>query len=189
MNVSTQQKPKERIVTTAAKLFYENDIHSIGVDRVSLEAHVSKRTLYKHFANKETLVAYCLDRQSSLWLDEYTQPNNLTPEQKILSVFTTLQERTKTADFKGCPFMNASIELRGSKESAYDVARLAKDKLFHFFETQTKAIHLAEPATVAEALVVLFDGTNSWFMLHGSFPKSTLKQVHTLLSKDMNKKY
>lgn len=174
-------KPKERIVATASKLFYENDIHSVGVDRISEESNVSKRTLYKYFSTKEILIAYCLERQAQSWFEGYISMTNDTPAQNIRSVFESLETRTEESGFQGCPFMNTSIEVRGSQTTAFEIAALAKKQMFRFFENQLIALGVENPKSVAESLVVLFDGSNAWYILNGTFPMSTMKQIDNII--------
>ena len=45
-----------RILDAAENLFYREGIHATGVERIAKEAHVSKRTLYRHFPSKNDLV-------------------------------------------------------------------------------------------------------------------------------------
>lgn len=44
------------------RLFYAEGIHSVGIDRVTAEAEVTRATLYRHFAGKEELVLAYLDQ-------------------------------------------------------------------------------------------------------------------------------
>ncbi len=45
----TKPTPRERLLSAAATLFVREGIHSVGVDRLSDAARVSKRSLYQHF--------------------------------------------------------------------------------------------------------------------------------------------
>jgi AcrR family transcriptional regulator len=47
---------RERIISAAAKLFYNEGIKSVSVDAVAEKAGVTKRTLYYHFASKDDLI-------------------------------------------------------------------------------------------------------------------------------------
>ena len=57
----------------ANQLFYEEGVHSVGVDRVIERAGVAKATLYTVFGNKDGLVRAYLsarhDRTISAWMD------------------------------------------------------------------------------------------------------------------------
>lgn len=51
---------KEFIIETATKLFVQNGVKTITVDRIVKELHTSKRTLYNHFEDKTALLKACL---------------------------------------------------------------------------------------------------------------------------------
>src|SRR4051812_10111022 len=54
---------RERILLTADRLFYNEGIHAVGIQRVVQEAGVTRVTLYRHFPSKDDLVAAYLDRR------------------------------------------------------------------------------------------------------------------------------
>ena len=47
---------RQRILDTAAELFYRDGINATGVERLAAESSVSKRTLYQHFPSKTAVV-------------------------------------------------------------------------------------------------------------------------------------
>lgn len=56
---------KEFIIETATKLFMQNGVKTITIDRIVKELHTSKRTIYNHFEDKVTLLRACLDVYNS----------------------------------------------------------------------------------------------------------------------------
>ena len=53
MSNATSPGPRQRLLDTAAGLFYRHGINAVGVDLISKEAGVSKRTLYQNFGSKD----------------------------------------------------------------------------------------------------------------------------------------
>lgn len=53
---------RERLLSSASRLFYRNGIHATGVEALIQHANVSKRTLYQHFSSKNELVEHYLRR-------------------------------------------------------------------------------------------------------------------------------
>src|SRR5215470_5608087 len=47
---------RQRILETADRLFYQEGIRAVGIDRIIAEAGVAKMSLYKHFASKDDLI-------------------------------------------------------------------------------------------------------------------------------------
>ena len=56
---------KEFIIETATKLFMQNGVKTITIDRIVKELRTSKRTIYGHFEDKVTLLTACLDVYNS----------------------------------------------------------------------------------------------------------------------------
>jgi len=55
-----QMITKKIIIETATKLFIENGVKTVTIDRIIGELHTSKRTLYGHFKDKTELLKSCL---------------------------------------------------------------------------------------------------------------------------------
>ena len=79
---------RQRILDTAAELFYRDGINATGVERLAAESSVSKRTLYQHFPSKTAVVEEYLrcieDRVANP-----QQGTDQTPRERLLAVFDT----------------------------------------------------------------------------------------------------
>lgn len=51
---------KEKIIEVATLLFVEHGVKTITIDRIVKQLHTSKRTIYKHFEDKTSLLEACL---------------------------------------------------------------------------------------------------------------------------------
>ncbi|GAA4267891.1 TetR/AcrR family transcriptional regulator [Frondihabitans peucedani] len=113
----------ERAVRTANRLFYEEGIQAVGVDRIAAEADISKATLYSHFRTKDDLVVNYLRDRSTEWQafvrDELPKRTD-DPAERILAVFDLLGDWFVTPGYRGCPFVNAEAEY-GSEHPAHVV--------------------------------------------------------------------
>ena len=56
----TNEDGKRKIVDTALQMFNQRGCKGVTMDDIAQELHISKRTLYETFANKEELLAECL---------------------------------------------------------------------------------------------------------------------------------
>ncbi len=54
-------KMKEKIISKASNLFLKLGFKSVTMDDIANEMCISKKTLYKYFAHKETLIEQCVD--------------------------------------------------------------------------------------------------------------------------------
>ncbi len=68
----SEKGARERILATAAELFYREGVRAVGVGRIADEAKVAKMSLYYHFRSKDELVAAWLERRDTEWMC-YTQ--------------------------------------------------------------------------------------------------------------------
>ena len=53
----------DQIAAAAAALFDESGYEAVTMEQIAVEADVSKRTLYKHFATKDAVLAHVLDAE------------------------------------------------------------------------------------------------------------------------------
>jgi len=58
----TLDQTAESIISTATQLFWWRGLRSVTMDEIAREAGVSKKTIYKHFKDKATLVAHCTEK-------------------------------------------------------------------------------------------------------------------------------
>ena len=108
---------RERLLAAASALFYAEGITATGVDRVAAAAGVTKATLYNNFRSKEELVAACLRGQLDAWAAATAvadRPAARAP-QRVSILFEVLAADALSADYRGCPFTNAAVEMRQSE--------------------------------------------------------------------------
>jgi AcrR family transcriptional regulator len=161
MTTTTDRVPaRERLLAAAEELFYEEGVHSVGIDRVIERAGVAKATLYSVFGSKDELVRAYLVRHSQTWHGRLTSglaTRYSTPRERLLGVFDLLGERMTEPDFRGCAFVNASAEARpGSPiEPVCDEARVWVTDLFADLARQAGVV---EPGSLARQLSLLYHG-------------------------------
>ena len=64
--VTDNRPARERLLAAADELFYEQGIHTVGIDRIIERAGVAKASLYSTFGSKDELVrAYLESRDES----------------------------------------------------------------------------------------------------------------------------
>ena len=119
----TARRPSEarqRILLTADRLFYNEGIHAVGIQRVVEEAGVTRVTLYRHFPSKDDLIAAYLDRRGEY---DHAQVIGIIdahpddPRAALSELATALTRDDFGAVQRGCPFINASAEFTGSHPS------------------------------------------------------------------------
>lgn len=156
-----KQAMKERILETADRLFYLKGIRAIGVDTISAEIGISKRTLYNHFPSKDALIAAYLDRRFVR-----AGPSDKPPVEQILGYFDALERRFGAKDFRGCPFVNAVAELGSEEKSVKQVAAAFKESRRMWFRDRLVELGAADPDALATQLQLLVDGAIAQDLVH-----------------------
>jgi AcrR family transcriptional regulator len=103
---------RERLLASANELFYEDGVHTVGIDRVIEHAGVAKGSLYNTFGSKDELIrAYLEGRHASMErrfgcaLERYDSPRD-----RLLGVFDVQAELFSEPGYRGCAFARASAE-------------------------------------------------------------------------------
>ena len=103
---------KVRILATADALFYGEGVHTVGVDRIIAEAHVTKATFYKYFRSKDALiVAYVQgrDKQSRDFIESLEKSYD-TPERRLRAFVASVSNDLMNSQFQGGAFINAAAQ-------------------------------------------------------------------------------
>jgi AcrR family transcriptional regulator len=153
---SRSEKPdmKERILKTADRLFYLRGIRAVGVDTISAEIGISKRTLYNHFPSKDELIAAYLARRF-----KQVPASDKPPAEQILGTFDSLERRFARADFRGCPFVNAVAELGAEDQAVRKIAIAFKESRRVWFRDLLTELGVANADDLATQLTLLVDGS------------------------------
>jgi AcrR family transcriptional regulator len=150
---------KERILQAADDLFYNEGIHTVGIDRVIAHAGVAKGSLYYSFKGKDELVHEYLTHRHGKWAERVTAgvEAHTDPRARILAVFDVLGTLFAQPDYRGCAFMNAAAEAAPDSVEAQAATtfRAWVRTLFLDLATDTDT---ANPKQLAETLVLLYDG-------------------------------
>ncbi|MFL5607057.1 MAG: TetR/AcrR family transcriptional regulator [Gemmatimonadaceae bacterium] len=150
---------RDRLLDAADRLFYQEGVRAVGIDRVLAEADAAKASLYQHFGGKDQLVASCLERRTvdaRANIEAYLAD---TPaSHRALRFFDWVVEWTESQEFRGCPLLHTLSELTDSAHPARAIALRQREWFAERLLEWTKAAGAKDPKTTARALMVLFDG-------------------------------
>src|SRR6202012_3411731 len=157
---ASRPSARERLLAAANELFYNEGVHTVGIDRVIEQAGVAKASLYNTFGSKDELVrAYLETRHASVTqrimraVDRYD-----TPRERLLAVFEGQGELFAQPDYRGCAFARASAESHPgvrAERPAEGYRRWVRDLLT---ELAAQA-GVSEPEVLARQLHLLYDGS------------------------------
>lgn len=160
-DVAKVSEPRERLLRTATRLFYEEGIHGIGVDRVLAEAGVTRATMYRHFPGKEALVVAYLEHEDEviqgLFAAAAEAAGDAGPRELLALVIDGVAEDATRLHTRGCPFINASAEFPDADGAVRAVVRRHRDWFRATLAGLAEAAGAPDPAGTAAALVLLRD--------------------------------
>jgi AcrR family transcriptional regulator len=148
-----RQATQERILETVDSLFYREGIRAVGVDKITEETGISKRTLYNYFPSKDHLItAYLARRLTPIPISEKSA------EEQILESFVRLERSLADEESQGCPFVNAVVELKDPDHAANEIALAYKNQRRNWFIEMLERLQIAHPERLAMQLTLLVDG-------------------------------
>ncbi len=154
-------RPRERLLEAAADLFYRHGIRAVGVDAIAEAAGTNKMTLYRHFTSKDELVAEYL-RQSAkgadaCW-DRFEKAHPGDARAQLRAWLREMAAHVANADERGCPLVNAAVELPEKDHPARRVIEEAKAALRSRLIRLCGEAGLSEPEMLADELHLLLEG-------------------------------
>ncbi|WP_042392960.1 TetR/AcrR family transcriptional regulator [Streptacidiphilus carbonis] len=152
---------RERLLNAATELFYEEGVHTVGIDRVIERAGVAKATLYNTFGSKDALIrAYLADRHESRRSRITAKVEQQTdPRLRLLAVFDALGDSIAAPNYRGCAFVNASAE--ASRDSSIQqVSTEYRGWVRGLFADLARAAGAADAELLARRLMLLYDGAS-----------------------------
>ncbi len=151
---------RERLLASANELFYNEGVHTVGIDRIIEHAGVAKASLYNTFGSKDELVrAYLQTRQETV-AERITQvvARYDTPRERLLAVFEGQGELFAQPDYRGCAFSRASAESHPG-----DLTEQASETYRHWVRALLTDLAaeagIREPEVLARQLHLLYDGS------------------------------
>ena len=166
-----RDKPGDRIIVAARRLFCRDGIHATGVDAILSEAGAAKMSLYSHFGSKEGLVAAVLRQESQVWRTWFETELNAasrTPRGRLEALFDVLKRWFDSEDFTGCAIMNAVAEYSKGDPEIASIATEHKAGVASILGVHVRAAGCARADDLLAELFVLLDGAIVASMISGS---------------------
>jgi AcrR family transcriptional regulator len=156
---TAEGSPRDRLLAAASELFYENGVHTVGIDTIIERAGVAKASLYNTFGSKDGLVRAYLEARHEARRARLTSEieRHEDPRERLLAVFDVLGTTVAQPTFRGCAFANAVAESELDSAAA-DVTRGVRSWLLDTIVELATALEVADPAGLARQLTLLYDG-------------------------------
>ena len=160
--MSEERKPvRERILETAAEMFYRDGIRAVGIDAIIARSGVAKMSLYRHFSSKDALVAAWLeDRNAFFWRrwDRAEASRGDDPRSRMEGILDMIASTVSQRQWRGCPFLNTGTEFPEPDHPARGIILANKQAVRARLRTLAAAAGAREPDVLAQQLQLLIDG-------------------------------
>lgn len=157
---------RDLILKEASRVMYERGT-GVGVDTLVSEIGVAKMTLYKNFSTKEDLIVACLH-----YLDDSHRTRlsgaidwSSPPRDRLLSVFDSLREWFSTPSFRGCAFVNATVELADTSSAVRNAVLEHKNATRSWVVKLVEECGLPNTNFVASQIAQLMEGATTTALL------------------------
>ena len=149
---------RQRLLEAATQLFYNEGIHSVGVDRIIEEAGVTRATMYKQFAGKEGLVLAYLEGEDQGLRALFAQAAQAggDPDALLDLVVAGIEQDIRDRHTRGCPFINAAAEYP-DRGPVRDLIADHREWFRGTLRQLAEEAGLRDPEGVAASLVLLRD--------------------------------
>jgi AcrR family transcriptional regulator len=162
---------KQRILDTADRLFYAEGVRAVGIDRIIAESGAAKMTLYSHFRSKDDLILAVLqyrEEQFLSWFGQSMERHTAAGVDRLSALFAALGEWFETPTFRGCAFINASVELADAHHPGFLFARQHKARFHAFVARLIEETLSTTAARLAPAIAVLIEGAIVTAVIEGT---------------------
>lgn len=174
---------RDRLLATARELFTRHGASNVGINDVTGAAGVARMTLYNNFVSKDALTAavYADMAQATLQgLNAIDRPER-SDEDNILAIFDHFDIASNGSDYRGCPFIHASLQAAEPAGSLYALVRAYKRDLREHVFGLLDAVR-PNCAELADQIVLLLDGAVTEAYLNGvADPVTVAKRAATTL--------
>jgi AcrR family transcriptional regulator len=158
-NREAEEGPRERLLSAARRLFYDEGVHVVGIDRIISEAGVARASLYQHYGSKDGLVrAYLEDHfESRKAYMAAVMARYKSPRRQLMGLFEDIDAVLAIPTFRGCGFINASAE-SGADECVGPLTERYRSWLRDLFTDLSRKAKARNAASLGRQLALLYDG-------------------------------
>lgn len=152
---------RQRILATAADLFFREGYHAVGIDTIIERSGVAKMTLYRHFSSKNALIIAYLEQTNNdfwCWVEQAINEHPADPREQLVAIFEKLADLLTDPATCACAFQQATIEFPHIEHPIHQVAIQQREAIRACFCTLTAQAGAPQPDLLAEQLLLLLEG-------------------------------
>ena len=162
IGIHIMSKKRQQLVDTAIDLFSAYGFHGVGIDRISQEAGVTKKTMYHHFHSKDELILAALKHHDGLFRNNFmngVKASHEKPYDRLLGIFDVAHQWFSNKKFYGCMFINAIGEYSNSNSPLRNVCQEFKSLMRQYIEELAIEAGIKEAKSIANVMAILLEGS------------------------------
>ena len=155
---------RERVLKTAAELFYARGIRAIGMQEIIDTAGCGKNLLYREFPSKTDLVNAYLDRSRHIWERRAAKAAKAAepdPAAQLVALVQAMADQVHDTNYRGCPFRNFLAEFTDPGDPAWDAAAEFLRDTRARVDALVNQLNPADPDLLAERIWLIIEGLHS----------------------------
>lgn len=183
---------RQQILETASELFYQKGIQHVGINEVIAESGVAKRTLYRWFPSKDLLIEAVMNYRAAQWIrwfETAVSERGNTPKERLLSTFDVLREWYASPNFRGCPFINAVLEIADASHKAHQVSIDLRESIRQIIMQLAAEAGIKKPDFFSQQYLLLIGGASLMATIEQSPEGATFAQTALSVLIDANVDY
>lgn len=180
---------RQQILETASELFYQKGIQHVGINEVIAESGVAKRTLYRWFPSKDLLIEEVMKYRAAQWIcwfETAVSERGNTPKERLLSTFDVLREWYASPNFRGCPFINAVLEIADASHKAHQVSIDLRESIRQIIMQLAGEAGIKNPDFFSRQYLLLIGGASLMATIEQSPEGATFAQTALSILIDAN---
>ncbi|WP_019508654.1 TetR/AcrR family transcriptional regulator [Pleurocapsa sp. PCC 7319] len=168
--MKSSSNPRQQILETASRLFYQKGIQKVGINEIIATSKVAKRTLYRYFPSKDELIEAVMKHRATEWLywfETSVGDRGNTPKERLLATFDVLREWYASPDFRGCPFINAVLEIADTSHPAHDVSVRVRESIRLQIKSLAEQAGVKDSEAFSQQYLLLIGGASLMATIEG----------------------
>ena len=155
---------RERVLGTAAELFYARGIRAVGMQEIIDTVGCGKNLLYREFPSKTDLVKAYLERErttSERQADEASRAAGSDPAAQLVALIEVTIDYVRESTYRGCPFRNYLAEFSDPDDPGVDAALEFLRDTRARIQALVKQLRPGDHRVIAERIWLIIEGLYS----------------------------
>jgi len=155
---------RDRILDTAATLFYDHGVRAVGMQQIIDAAGCGKNVLYREFPSKTDLVAGYLQRSRQTWQQDIAAATQGVTGDAATRLGVWVRATADTVgkpNYRGCPFRNYLAEFADHTDAAGQIATAHLRDTRAQIDTLVAELAPARPDVLADRIWLIIEGLHT----------------------------